>query len=383
MFDNYSILKVNNQDVLYLYLNPVYEFANSLPYLEKQRTIYENVMNFIENNKIAFQGKKVYLVVNGIIVSSLTLNEFPNNGNQSVDTMIPAYQYVEIINQLLPENTEIELLEEDSPINAGKLIDIKRSNGILEQFLLEEYVEGAVSAEMPIGFLKEARKALAVLARSYALQQEKTNLEIRDYNTMFLFKDKKAQKELWRENYEKQIEEITKAVKETQGEYLTYKGRIILPYTHIANNGKTEDAKDFLYQPIDYLKSIPSPWDRKELTFSSTSFLSYEELSNLLKQPLDETSTYKITEFSRGGRIKQIQLGKYLYRGDYLMKKLQLFGNDFTILPDQKGITFTFHSIGDGLGMSLYGANGMAKEGYNYREILSYYFPKTEIKKIS
>ena len=36
---------------------------------------------------------------------------------------------------------------------------------------------------------------------------------------------------------------------------------------------------------------------------------------------------------------------------------------------------------GHGVGMSQYGALGMAKEGYSYKDILSHYYQNTTIKK--
>ena len=51
-----------------------------------------------------------------------------------------------------------------------------------------------------------------------------------------------------------------------------------------------------------------------------------------------------------------------------------------TLLEDE--IIITTHGYGHGVGMSQYGANGMAKEGKNYKEILTYYYQGTIIKKI-
>ena len=35
---------------------------------------------------------------------------------------------------------------------------------------------------------------------------------------------------------------------------------------------------------------------------------------------------------------------------------------------------------GDGVGMCLYGADGLAKKGMNYKDILNFYYPGTELK---
>ena len=55
---------------------------------------------------------------------------------------------------------------------------------------------------------------------------------------------------------------------------------------------------------------------------------------------------------------------------------------DFDIEENRDKLIFTTRGYGHGVGMSQYGANGMAKDGYNYDEILKYYYKNIKIQSI-
>jgi hypothetical protein len=54
-------------------------------------------------------------------------------------------------------------------------------------------------------------------------------------------------------------------------------------------------------------------------------------------------------------------------------------GSDFTATADNAGWRLEGHSVGHGVGMCQMGATGMAKVGAGFREILSHYYPNTEL----
>ncbi len=385
MFYNHAILEVNNEPVLYLYLNSTYEFAQDFYGENRKKTLYEKVNNYIRNSGIDFKGRRVYLVVNGIIVSSLVIDPIKYDGKQKVDEMIPFYQYVEILSDLIPNNQEIELLDtdEEQEINAGKFISLKRSNGVLQRFFLEDYAYGVICSEMPLKFEKEALKAEAVLARTYALNQEKKGETIKEQNKIQAFTDKDNLKSLYKDQFVTYMQKVKDAIKETQGEYLTYHNEPIEVYTHVVNHGKTEDAREFLFRDVPYLRSVESPWDLEDFPYTNSTTFSFDEISRFLNQPIHKNTKISVVSHTIGGRIKQLRIGKFRYRVDYLYHLLGLKSTDFTVRITEEGVTFTFLALEAGLGLSKYGANGMAKQGYDYQKILSHYFPGTKIEKIS
>ncbi|MEG1494897.1 MAG: SpoIID/LytB domain-containing protein [Bacilli bacterium] len=374
MFYNHTILKVNDKDILYLYLEPTYEFAKDFHSDNKQESIYHSVTNYINNKGIKFNGKNIYLVVNGIIVSSIIINQpitLPGN-----------YKYVEILRDYLED---IELLDEENfiDIKTSKFIDLNHSDGILEKVYLEDYIFGVVAAEIPISFGSELKCAQAILARTYALKELEKGHSIKDLNTTQIFRDKKDLQTLWKENYDIYTSETKNTIKKTKGLVLTYNDNYIDVYTHMVNHGKTEDARDSLYTNIPYLVSVNSEGDLKDYPFTETKSFTYQEISTILNQNININTPIVVESRTRGGRVKLIRLGKYRYRGDYLAHLLRLRSTDFTAHKLENKILITILASGMGLGMSIYGANKMAEEGASYQEILQYYFPNTEIKKIS
>ena len=61
---------------------------------------------------------------------------------------------------------------------------------------------------------------------------------------------------------------------------------------------------------------------------------------------------------------------------------LGLRSTDFVIELDEENAKITTYGFGHGVGMSQYGANGMANKGYTFRDILNHYYQNTSIKSI-
>ena len=74
-----------------------------------------------------------------------------------------------------------------------------------------------------------------------------------------------------------------------------------------------------------------------------------------------------------------IKINGIEYTGVKVRNLLNLRSADFTFTKNEIGIVFQTKGYGHGVGMSQYGANGMAKNGYNYEQILNHYYPGTVI----
>src|SRR5699024_12260464 len=78
----------------------------------------------------------------------------------------------------------------------------------------------------------------------------------------------------------------------------------------------------------------------------------------------------------------EIQLHEESLSGKENREKLDLRSNDFTVKQKDNHCIFTTKGVGHGVGMSQYGANGMAEEGKNYKEIIQYYYQGVELQTI-
>ena len=90
-------------------------------------------------------------------------------------------------------------------------------------------------------------------------------------------------------------------------------------------------------------------------------------------------SGIKILSRSSGGRVEKIQIGNGVISGRNVREALSLPSANFEIDISDDFITFTSNGSGHGVGMSQYGADGMAEKGYDYREILGHYYSGTQV----
>ena len=77
-----------------------------------------------------------------------------------------------------------------------------------------------------------------------------------------------------------------------------------------------------------------------------------------------------------------LKINNTSFKGTDIYNKLSLKSTDFTIELKGDYLTITTKGYGHGVGMSQYGALGMAKKGYKYDEILKYYYTNTNLTKL-
>lgn len=252
--------------------------------------------------------------------------------------------------------------------------------GDIVELDFEEYLTGVVYAEMPASFSSEALKAQAVAARTYAKFKLNQNNHICD---------NPAHCQAWAENdYSDEFKKVEKAVKETGGEVVTYLGEAIEAFFHSSSGGKTETSKNVWGKEIPYLVSVDSPNEDKIMsTFFSEKEITYKEIQekiNVAKGKKVITTDklknkIKVISKTEGDRVKEIKIDKITLSGTEIRTIFELRSANFDIELKDKSMIFKVKGYGHGVGMSQWGAEVMAKEGKNYREILSYYYPNTEI----
>lgn len=269
-------------------------------------------------------------------------------------------------------------------------VSIKRSaTGEIETVPLERYVLSVVASEMPADFDVEALKAQAVAARTYIVnhllqQDNQTDYLISDTTEHQVYKNDEELKENWGDDYHWKRDRVYAAVSATEGEILTYNLIPITPTFFSMSNGYTENAEDYWGQELPYLKMVESKWEESLPTFTEQKVLSFSEVNEGLGINLSQENELPIKiERTSSGRVGEIDFAGTRFTGREVREKLQLRSNDFTIVQKDDYFIFTTKGYGHGVGMSQYGANGMAEAGYNYREILLYYYQGVELKLIT
>lgn len=265
----------------------------------------------------------------------------------------------------------------------------------VEVYPLEEYVRGVVAAEMPIDFELEALKAQAIAARTYVVKRmiDKDYKDVPDGAIVTdttqhqVFLSDSELRRLWGINYSERISKINKAINETYGQVITYNGEPINALYFSTSNGYTENSEEYWQKEIPYLRSVASPWDTASPKYSSTDFISFStfyETLNLSSSVVSANNSdwIKILELTTGNRVDKLKIGDKVYSGREIREHFKLNSSSFTFEINNDGILFNTKGYGHGVGMSQYGANGMAKEGKGAEEIITYYYTGVEITDI-
>lgn len=431
MISGYKIINQNNdEDVLFLYLDFSFEFGG------KKQSFFKTIKRFLKT--INFKGTKILLVSSGIIIGTLYINPYKIN---KLDTPTN-YNYVsKIIIHDFNENefTDYEInINKDSKIQKGNILEkekndsvnnvtnvniqksnklsnnveenstnksnftetkkdnyketkkenikkneitvtVYRNNGKIINLELEEYVLGVVGAEMPASFNIEALKAQAILARTYALKSIKNGKKLTDTVSTQAYKDNSELQKLWKNDYTKYYEKIKKAVNETKGKVILYNNEYIDAVYHSTSNGKTENSKNVWKNSLPYLVSVDSSWDKNVKSYKKETIFEINEFCNILKLDVEEPITYEIIH-NETGRVRQITINNKTFSGTEFRNLLKLRSADFEIEINDEKVKVTTYGYGHGVGMSQYGANEMAKQGYSYIQILKHYYTGVVIK---
>lgn len=276
----------------------------------------------------------------------------------------------------------IPVLEGETPIKVRLL---NESDNSITEVNIEDYIVGVVSAEMPASFEVEALKAQAVAARTYAMYKKETrNL---DYDLIIGTKDQAYQTneallKKWGLSFFNNFLKIRNAVIATKGEILTYEGKTINAFYFSMSNGYTENSELVFKQDLPYLNSVPSIYDNESLNnYEYTKTIAKEDFCSSLEITCDNINIKDIKR-SDANRVLNITINEKVFVGTTIRTKLGLRSTDFTIEIDDNDVIITTKGYGHGVGMSQYGANGMATNGDNYESILKHYYQNTEITKI-
>ena len=258
---------------------------------------------------------------------------------------------------------------------------------------LEEYIVGVVSAEMPAYYDFEALKAQAVASRTYTLYSMAhggchTNPDAdvcTNSKCCQAFSTHERMQKTWGNDYANNYNRIAQAVMHTAGEVLTYKGKICDALYHACSGGQTEDSENVYSNALPYLRGVDSPFEdpmRQEDVEIGTAELVALIAAKYPESGVTEDNARTEIEIKStfdSGRVKTLRLGKTEITGKQGRSLFDLKSAMYTITWSENGIVFHTRGYGHGVGLSQNGANGMAKHGSTYEEILHHYYTDVQI----
>ena len=425
---------IDNEKEVILYLDFNYELGSFNK--EKTTSLISNMVDYLKNKKINVDGKKIMLVLGSTLIATFiyangTFKKIETNKSlaPNIVSINSAFDMKSIKENMknkneekteITENKTIDIVKNDQKQeitsqnqNATKKVEsskketnkkgnktvkkentetkqeeskenktyvtIYRKKGTVEQIELEEYLVGVVAAEMPASFNSEALKAQAVLARTYALKKISKGEKLTDTVSTQAYIDKNEMQNKWGNEYSKYYNKIVSAVNSTKGQVVKYNGNYIEALYHSTSNGKTENAKEVWGQDIPYLKSVDSSWDKKTTSYLKIENKEFNTLMKVLGINFDKNTNIEILSRDESGRVSEVKVADKTYTGVEFRTLLNLRSADFDISVTDNGVEIITRGYGHGVGMSQYGANEMAKLGYNYKNIINHYYTNVKI----
>lgn len=271
---------------------------------------------------------------------------------------------------------------------------------VIEEFELEDYVTGVVAAEMPASFHEEALKAQAVAARTFALSRMHGLYGSTEnhFGAHVCTNYKHCQAWISKERYlsaygdEEAYEKIKRAVNDTKNVVMTYDGILINPLYHSNSGGVTEDVEAVwaVSGQVPYLKSVYSVDESNYNQYETMVVFTWEDIKNRLLTKYSQAEVQsgfnkeiEIMSYSASGRVQTIRIGNIEMTGPEFRELLDLRSTNLEIsFPDSETVEIVTKGFGHGVGMSQCGADALGNSGYNFKEILEYYYTGIRVEEI-
>ncbi len=175
------------------------------------------------------------------------------------------------------------------------------------------------------------------------------------------------------------------------GQTVLYNNKPICAVFSAMNRGASQCNSPYWSSYVyPYLIRVDSPWDKDAPDYETTKTLSKADVQRILTGispslvlPTDPSEWFDEIErdVPDEGYVLYVTIGESSIKGSTLRSKLGLRSNCFFVEYDEdtEMFTFTVHGYGHGIGMSQWGAQGMAEEGYTYVTILRHYYQGTYV----
>lgn len=274
------------------------------------------------------------------------------------------------------------------------------TTGEVTEEAMDDYLICVTAAEMPAAFEVEALKSQAVAARTYAVTKRTVARQTpdencahagadvcTDYNCCQAYISKADALAKWGTDGEKNWQKIAGAVSATTGEIVTYDNQPIRAVFHSSSSGRTENCRDVWGGDFPYLISVDSPGEEACPYHTSTVSVPVDEWKSKLSAAaegiqFDDASLFGDFVRTTAGGVLTVTMGDHVFKGTDIRKIFGLRSANFDVAWQDGNIVFYVTGNGHGVGLSQYGANGMAKQGADYQAILTHYYTGTAVEKI-
>jgi stage II sporulation protein D len=262
---------------------------------------------------------------------------------------------------------------------------VERGILVVNEIPVEEYLVGLINCEISSLWPVEAVKAQAVIARSYALYQK-------DARRNALYHLESSVMDQVYDGVDIEDSRAFRAVYETAGEVLVYGGGIIQAFYHSNCGGHTESAENVWGADIPYLQGVECRYCLNTPSSRWEIVLPLKKIESLLKSAGFQASGLKgvrIVRINRSGRVVEMTFSAA--KGELTMSAVNfrkaigytvIKSTNFTFRQKGDDLLFSGSGNGHGVGLCQWGSKQRAGDGFNYREILAYYYPGVRVEKL-
>lgn len=226
---------------------------------------------------------------------------------------------------------------------------------------VEEYMVGAMAAVIDPEYEIECQKALAILIRGN-LEGKRRGEEMLIASDEPYF-DFSVRRRLYGSSQRAYEEKLKEAVYATTGLIAVSGNHILEGNYHAVSAGVTKEGAD-----------SDSVFCDKSM--EAADFFSQNELKK------EEWGTITVLQKDAGGYVDEINVNGTVVSGEYFREQMGLPSANLDIEETPEAYVITTRGKGHGLGMDLYYANELAKQGFTYNQILDYFFKDFILKKI-
>lgn len=439
MIVGHEIIQRNHREFLILY----FDFSNEFGKFGSGKRIGEEITSYIKNHHLEWVNKVILLAIGGMPVASfllspvskqeffdvshtfvsdelvLVLKEIPK-ADVSIDEMIDSSEEQENTvsiereegktdvsspkkeNVKRPNNSSDDISNQSSTEQSNQnassstgntnttpetteeaesktMVTVYRQSGAVLKIELEKYLIGVVAGEMPASFPSEALKAQAIVARTYTLKSMQEGERLTDTTATQVYLDEQQLRNNWGSSYDTYYNKVKQAVESTKGMVVVYQGQYIDAVYHSTNNGKTEKAKNVWGYDIPYLQPVESPWDLLSTFYHKTVEVDFVTILNTFQIGSPDFGILEIMDRNESGYVTSVNVFGKIVSGKDFRKQLSLASSDFDLSFQDGMVSISTRGWGHGVGLSQYGAAGMAREGYSAEHILKHYYRNVSI----
>ena len=275
----------------------------------------------------------------------------------------------------------------------GQTLRVLRDETV-EACALDTYLTQVVLSEMPASFAPEALKAQAVAARTFACRQtaggKHENADVCAQSACCqacrTVEDLRAR---YADGFEAAWDKASDAVRDTEGEVLVYDGKLIDAVYFSCSGGSTEDAAAVWGTDVPYLRAVASPGEQDAAKYESRVCVTAETFAETLcaldasvQLSGDPGSWVQAVTRTAGGGVDTLTAGGRPFAGTQLRNAFGLNSTRFTLLYEDGAFSFDVRGYGHRVGMSQYGADAIARLGFDYKTILRFYYRGAAIERV-